>query len=121
MPGPSHFASISSADLVATGGFTVDPGKTADTITVPKGRIFVLTDVIVYPLVTKQNPDFVVRYRVQENSLTRFQYNTIGTSTNWSQHFTGGIRFTKGKVRVVNTKFSTGRTGFQLLGYYTTP
>ena len=120
MAGSSHLSAIPSNDLVATGGFTVDPGGTFSALTVPRGTTFVLTDVFVFPLVTKSDPDFVVRYRIQEGNRTLFQYNTVGTNANWSQHFTGGIRFRGGRaVRVVNTSFSTGRTGFQLLGYLT--
>ena len=108
--------------LFATGGFTVDPNQTFLALTVPGNKLFVLTDVIVFPLVEHSNPEFVVRYRIEENNLTRFQYNTVGTEANWSQHFTSGIKFGPGShVNVVNTEFSTGRTGFQLLGYFTRP
>ena len=108
--------------LVASGGFTVDPNQTFPALTVPANKRFVLTDVIVFPLVEHSNPEFVVRYRIEENNLTRFQYNTVGTETNWSQHFTSGIKFGPGSaVRVVSTNFSTGTTGFQLLGYFTKP
>ena len=121
----SHLSAIPSADVVATGGFTVDPNQTFDGLTVPANRIFVLTDVIVFPLVQGSNTNFVVRYRIEERgaqNLTRFQYNTVGTDSNWSQHFTGGIKFAGGsRVTVVNTNVSTGRTGFQLLGYFTNP
>ena len=107
-------------DLFATGGFTVDPNQTFLALTVPQGKVFVLTDVIIFPLVSTSNPEFVVRYRIEENNLVKFQYNTVGTATNWSQHFTSGIKFGPGStVNVVNTDFSTGRTGFQLLGYLT--
>ena len=109
-------------DLFATGGFTVDPNQTFLALTVPQGKVFVLTDVIIFPLVSTSNPEFVVRYRIEENNLSKFQYNTVGTATNWSQHFTSGIKFGPGStVNVVNTEFSTGRTGFQLLGYFTPP
>jgi hypothetical protein len=109
-------------DLFGSGGFTVDPNGTFTALTVPNGKVFVLTDVIVFPLVEKSNSEFVVRYRVEENNLTRFQYNTVGTATNWSQHLTSGIKFGPGsKVNVVNTNFSTGRTGFQILGYLIKP
>jgi hypothetical protein len=113
---------MATDDLVATGGFTVDPGQTFLALTIPKDKVFVLTDVMVFPLVEQSNPEFVVRYRIEENNLTKFQYNTVGTEANWSQHFTSGIKFGSGsKVNVVNTSSSTGRTGFQLLGYFTTP
>ena len=106
-------------ELFATGGFTVDPDETFPALTVPNGQVFVLTDVMVFPLVEKNDSEFVVRYRIEEGNLTRFQYNTVGTQANWSQHFTSGIKFGAGsQVNVVNTSFSTGRTGFQLLGYY---
>jgi hypothetical protein len=129
MPGKSHLSAIPSGDVFATGGFTVDPNQTFSALTVPEKRIFVLTDVIVFPLVEKSDPDFVVRYRIEEHAPgapigtgTKFQYNTVGTGENWSQHFTGGIKFAGGtEVTVVNTTFSTGRTGFQLLGYFTEP
>jgi hypothetical protein len=107
-----------ASDPFATGGFTVDPNQTFPALTVPKGKVFVLTDVIVFPLVEKSNPEFVVRYRIEENNLTKFQYNTVGTAVNWSQHFTSGIKYGPGTVNVVNTNFSTGRTGFQLIGYF---
>ncbi len=121
MAGATHLHPIPLNDLVATNGFTVDPAHTHDALVVPRGRVFVLTDVIVFPSVLGDEPGFRVRYRIQENNRTRFQFTTSGNSSNWSQHFTGGIKFTKGTVKVVNTKFSSGRTGFQLLGYYTTP
>jgi len=109
-------------DLFATGGFTVDPNQTFLALTVPKGKLFVLTDVIVFPLADKSNPEFVVRYLIEENTLVRFQYSTVGTETNWSQHFTSGIKVGPGsKVNVVSTNQSTGKTGFQLLGYFTEP
>ena len=99
----------------------MDPGKSRDVIKVPSGKVFVLTDVFVFPLVGKSHSDFVVRYRVQENNRTLFQYNTVGTNENWSQHFTAGIVFKSGAtVRVVSTSLSSGRCGFQLLGYFTT-
>lgn len=121
MPGYTHLHPILTDGLVTSNGFTVDPGKSRGVIKVPRDKIFILTDVFVFPLVGKSNPDFVVRYRVQENNRTLFQYNTVGTNANWSQHFTAGIRFRSGAtVRVVNTTFSTGRSGFQLLGYFTT-
>ena len=120
MPGSTHLSCIPSAELFATGGFTVDPGASFNALVVPRDKIFVLTDVIVFPLVGTSNPDFLVRYRIQETNRTKFQYNTVGTNENWSQHFTGGIKFASRRtVRVVNTSFSTGRTGFQLLGYFT--
>lgn len=127
MPGKSHLSAIPSEDVFATGGFTVDPNQTFSALTVPESRIFVLTDVIVFPLVEKSDPDFVVRYRIEEHAPgapigtgSKFQYNTVGTGENWSQHFTSGIKFAgKTEVTVVNTTFSTGRTGFQLLGYFT--
>jgi hypothetical protein len=127
MPGKSHLSAIPSEDVFATGGFTVDPNQTFSALTVPESRIFVLTDVIVFPLVEKSDPDFVVRYRIEEHAPgapigtgSKFQYNTVGTGENWSQHFTSGIGFAgKTEVTVVNTTFSTGRTGFQLLGYFT--
>jgi hypothetical protein len=127
MPGKSHLSAIPSEDVFATGGFTVDPNQTFSALTVPENRIFVLTDVIVFPLVEKSDPDFVGRYRIEEHAPgapigtgSKFQYNTVGTGENWSQHFTSGIKFAgKTEVRVVNTTFSTGRTGFQLLGYFT--
>jgi hypothetical protein len=101
--------------------------QTFSALTVPENRIFVLTDVIVFPLVEKSDPDFVGRYRIEEHAPgapigtgSKFQYNTVGTGENWSQHFTSGIKFAgKTEVTVVNTTFSTGRTGFQLLGYFT--
>ena len=127
MPGKSHLSAIPSEDIFATGGFTVDPNQTFSALTVPESRIFVLTDVIVFPLVEKSDPDFVGRYRIEEHAPgapigtgSKFQYNTVGTGENWSQHFTSGIKFAgKTEVTVVNTTFSTGRTGFQLLGYFT--
>ncbi len=111
------------SNLFATGGFTVDPGQSFLALTVPQGKVFVLTDVIVFPVVEKSVPKFIVRYRIEENSVnSRFQYNTVGTATNWSQHFTSGIRFSPGStVSVVSTSFSTGTTGFQLLGYLAVP
>ena len=117
MPGKSHLSAIPSEDVFATGGFTVAPNQTFS----------VLTDVIVFPLVEKSDPDFVVRYRIEEHAPgapigtgSKFQYNTVGTGENWSQHFTSGIKFAgETEVTVVNTTFSTGRTGFQLLGYFT--
>jgi hypothetical protein len=128
MPG-SHLSAIPSGDVFATGGFTLDPDQTFSALTVPATRIFILTDVVVFPLVDKDNPDFVVRYRIEEHAPgaptgtgSKFQYNTVGTRENWSQHFTSGIKFAgKTEVTVVNTGFSTGRTGFQLLGYFTEP
>ena len=80
-----------------------------------------------FPLVEKSDPDFVVRYRIEEHAPgapigtgSKFQYNTVGTGENWTQHFTSGIKFAgETEVTVVNTTFSTGRTGFQLLGYFT--
>ncbi|SRR6266581_874849 len=129
MPGKSHLSDVPSGDVFATGGFTVDPNGTFEALTVPEKRIFVLTDVIVFPLVERSDPDFVVRYRIEEHTPnapigtgSKFQYNTVGTDEDWSQHFTGGIKFGGGtSVTVVNTSFTTGRTGFQLLGYFTDP
>jgi hypothetical protein len=127
MAGKSHLSAISSGDIFATGGFTVDPNQNFPALTVPEKRIFVLTDVVVFPLVEKSDPDFVVRFRIEElapgapvGTGSKFQYNTVGTGENWSQHFTSGIKFAGGtEVTVVNTGFSSGRTGFQLLGYFT--
>ena len=120
--GHSHLGQILSNALHATGGFTVAPGATFNAVKVPKERIFILTDVIVFPVVQKPNPSFILRYRIEEGTKTKFQYNTTGTSVNWSQHFTGGIPFKPGsKVNVVSTNFSTATAGFQLLGYFTTP
>ena len=51
MPGKSHLSAIPSADVFATGGFTVDPNQSFTALTVAEERIFVLTDVIVFPLV----------------------------------------------------------------------
>jgi hypothetical protein len=129
MAGKSHLSAIPASDVFATGGFTVDRGGEFNALTVPEKRVFVLTDVLVFPLVEKSNPDFVVRYRIEEHAPgspigtgSKFQYNTVGTNENWSQHFTSGIKFAGGTaVTVVNTDFSTGRTGFQLLGYFTDP
>ena len=42
-------------ELFATGGFTVDPDETFPALTVPKGQVFVLTDVMVFPLVEKND------------------------------------------------------------------
>jgi hypothetical protein len=79
--------------------------QTFSALTVPENRIFVLTDVIVFPLVEKSDPDFVGRYRIEEHAPgapigtgSKFQYNTVGTGENWSQHFTSGIKFA-GKQR----------------------
>ena len=118
---------IPSEDVVATGGFTVDSNQTFPALSVPEKRVFLLTDVIVFPLVETADPDFVIRYRIEGHTPgapigtgSKFQYNTVGTGTNWSQHFTSGIRFEGGTdVIVVTTGFSTGRTGSQLLGYFT--
>lgn len=129
MAGKSHLSGISAADVFATGGFTIDPNNTFPALAVPARRVFVLTDVIVFPLVEASNPDFIVRYRIEERAPgapvgtgSKFQYNTVGTNENWSQHFTSGIKFApRTTVEVVNTSFSTGRTGFQLLGYFTEP
>jgi hypothetical protein len=122
MPGNTHISPILSDELVSSNGFTVDPDKSFVALTVPRDKAFVLTDVFVFPLVEKSNPEFLVRYRIEENAGTRFQYNTVGTSANWSQHFTSGILFAPGsKVKVVSTELSSGRTGFQLLGYFTKP
>ena len=83
MPGKSHLSAIPSEDVFATGGFTVDPNQTFSALTVPENMIFVLTDVIVFPLVEKSDPDFVVRYRIEEHAPgapigtgSKFQYNT---------------------------------------------
>jgi hypothetical protein len=127
MAGKSHLSAIPSADIFATGGFTVDPGDAFSALTVPERRIFVLTDVIMFPVVEKNDPDFVVRYRIEEHppgapigTGSKFQYNTVGTHADWSQHFTSGIKFAGGTtVTVVNTSFTTSRSGFQLLGYFT--
>lgn len=74
--------------------------QTFSALTVPENRIFVLTDVIVFPLVEKSDPDFVGRYRIEEHAPgapigtgPKFQYNTVGTGENWSQHFTSAIKF----------------------------
>ena len=127
--GKSHLDGIAAADVFATGGFTVDPNQVFSALTVPARRVFVLTDVIVFPLVEGDSPSFVVRYRIEEHAPgdpigtgSKFQYNTVGAGENWSQHFTSGIKFAGGKtVDVVNTSLSTGRTGFQLMGYFTEP
>jgi len=127
--GKSHLSDIPVADVIATGGFTVDPNQSFSALIVPEKRIFVLTDVIVFPLVETDNPNFIVRYRIEEHAPNapigtgvKFQYNTVGTSENWSQHFTSGIKYAGGTtVEVVNTSFSTARTGFQLLGYFADP
>jgi len=129
MPGKSHLSAIPSGDVFATGGFTVDPNQTFSALTVPQKRIFVLTDVIVFPLGREERsgPRGAVPHRGAcswgaHRDWSKFQYNTVGTAENWSQHFTGGIKFAGGtEVTVVNTTFSTGRTGFQLLGYFTEP
>ena len=42
---------------------TLDRPEGMNALTVPANRIFVLTDVIVFPLVEQSDPDFVVRYR----------------------------------------------------------
>ena len=79
---------------------------------------FLLTDVLVFPLVLESDPGFVVRYRIERDNLMRFQYNTVATDTNWSQHLTAAIVFEPGTtVNVANTDLSSGTTGFQLLGY----
>jgi len=129
MAGKSHLNEIPVADVIATGGFTIDPNQSFSALTVPQKRIFVLTDVIVFPLVDGDNPNFIIRYRIEEHAPgapigtgSKFQYNTVGTGENWSQHFTSGIKFAGGTtVEVVNTSFSTARAGFQLLGYFTEP
>src|SRR5687767_14073675 len=100
---------MATHELFATGGFTVEPNETFPALTVPNNKIFVLTDVIVFPLVEQSDPEFVVRYRIEENDLVRFQYNTVGTGANWSQHFTSGVKYGAGStVNVVNTIVSTG-------------
>ena len=68
MAGKSHLNGISAADVFATGGFTIDPNNTFPALAVPARRIFVLTDVIVFPLVEASNPDFIVRYRIEERA-----------------------------------------------------
>ena len=109
-------------ELFGTGGFTVEPNETFLALSVPNGKVFVLTDVVVFPLIEQSNQEFVVRYTIEENNLVKFQYNTVGTEANWSQHFTSGIKFAAGSsVNVVNSSFSTGTTGFQLLGYLIKP
>jgi hypothetical protein len=111
---------MSKKQLFGTGGFTVEPNETFLALTVPNDKVFVLTDVMVFPLVEQSNPEFVVRYTIEENNLVRFQYNHVGTEANWSQHFTSGVKYAPGSnVNVVNSHFSTGTTGFQLLGYLT--
>jgi hypothetical protein len=126
----SHLSAIPIADVFATGGFTVNPGKTFVALHVPEKRLFVLTDVIVYPVIKKSDPDFLIEYSVEEHVPgspntgigVKFQYTTIGAGENWSQHFTGGIKFVGGKdVVVVSTNDSKGQAGFQLLGYFTNP
>ena len=110
---------MAARQLFATGGFTVNPNDTFPALAVPNNKIFILTDVIVFPVIQQSNPEFVVRYTIEENNLVRFQYNTVGTQANWSQHFTSGVKYASGStVNVVNSGFSTGTTGFQLLGYF---
>ena len=126
----SHLSAIPIADVFSTGGFSVDPGHARTALNVPKNRLFVLTDVIVFPVVTKNDPDFNIGYTVEEHTPgspgvgvgVQFQFFTIGTGENWSQHFTGGIKFVGGKdVVVVSNANSKGQAGFQLLGYFTNP
>jgi hypothetical protein len=126
----SHLSAIPIADVFSTGGFTVNPGNKFVALNVPEKRLFVLTDVIVFPVIKKSDPDFTIQYSVEEHVPgspnvgvgVRFQYMTVGTGENWSQHFTGGIKFFGGKdVVVVSTNNSKGQVGFQLLGYFTNP
>jgi len=97
---------------------------------VPDNRLFVLTDVIVFPVINKSDPDFNIQYSIEEHAPgttqpgvgVKFQYMTVGTGANWSQHFTSGIKYAGGKdVVVVSTANSKGQAGFQLLGYFTNP
>src|SRR4051812_45559818 len=127
MPG-SHLSGIPIADVFSTGGFTVTPGHMFTALNVPENRLFVLTDVIVYPLVSTHDPDFNIQYSVEEHTAgssisgqgVKFQYAAVGNGENWSQHFTGGIKFAGGKDVVVasSSKSSKGQAGFQLLGYF---
>src|SRR5262245_30861086 len=124
----SHLSAIPIADVFATGGFTVTPGHMFTALNVPENRLFVSTDVIVYPLVDNSDPDFKIQYTVEEHvpgskvpgSGVKFQYVAMGTGENWSQHFTSGIKYAGGKDVVV-VSYSKGTVGFQLLGYFTNP
>jgi hypothetical protein len=49
MPG-SHLSAIPIADVFSTGGFSVLPGQMFTALNVPANRLFVLTDVIVFPV-----------------------------------------------------------------------
>jgi hypothetical protein len=129
MPG-SHLSGIPIADVVATGGFSVNPGKMFTALGVPRERLFVLTDVIVFPEANKNNSNFKLLYRIEEHAPgtttpgtgVKFQYKTIGTGQNWSQHFTGGIKFVGGKnVVVACGSDNKAPAFFQLLGYFTNP
>jgi hypothetical protein len=126
----SHLSAIPIVDIFATGGFTVTPGHMFTALKVPDNRLFVLTDVIVFPVINKSDPDFNIQYSIEEHAPgstqpgvgVKFQYMTVGTGANWSQHFTSGIKYAGGKdVVVVSTANSKGQAGFQLLGYFTNP
>jgi len=116
----SHLSAIPTGDVFSTGGFTVDPGQMATALRVPDARIFVLTDVIVFPVIHTNDPNFDILYHIEEHSPgetiigtgVKFQFIGVGTGQNWSQHFTGGIKFGSGKDVVVSLN-AMGYCGFQ--------
>jgi hypothetical protein len=123
----SHLSGIPIGDIVYTGGFSVSPGQPFAAFMVPLARLFVLTDIIVCPNVQKNDPNFILLYRIEEHAHgsttpgtgVKFQYRAFGTGENWSQHFTSGIKFDGGKDVVVVC--ASGSAFFQLLGYFTDP
>lgn len=119
----SHLG-VSAEDMFVSGPVAVDPGDTATIFTVPEGKTFILTDVLVYPDNKLSSRDFFTDYQIEENDLLKFRYRIVtGAEADWNQHFTGGIRFSSGStVRVeVDSFFTSSRMFFQMLGYFTTP
>jgi hypothetical protein len=119
----SHLG-VSTDDMFASGLVAVDPGEAVSVFTIPEGKTFILTDVLVYPDNPLSNREFFTDYELRENDLLKFKYRIVaGSEADWNQHFTGGIKFSSGSaVRVeVNSFFTSSRMFFQLLGYFTTP
>jgi len=64
----SHLSGIPVANLFSTeDAIGVDPGQWSTALTVPQESIFVLTDVIVFPLVWTSDPNFLVAFGIEEH------------------------------------------------------
>jgi hypothetical protein len=116
----SHLG-VAITDMVQLGPISVDPGDSVTALTVPAGRTFVLTDIVVFTDRAATAQGFYADYGVLENDQLKFRYRVPeGGNAGWSQNFTGGIVFATGSaVKVETASFRTaGRLYVQLLGYY---